>query len=253
MLVSERKLKILDLLRQKGIVIVSELSNLFSVTDETIRQDLRDLEKEGLLKKTYGGAVATDRVDLEISFKEREKEHRKEKEAIGRTAAKLINDKDNLMVDASTTALQVIKNIRTKKGLTVVTNSLAAALELTRGYEVTIILTGGIFHLKSFSYVGSLAEQAARSYNVDKFFLGVRGVTPAGLADTYEPEVEFKKVMIESAKEVILVVDSSKFDRVALINVAPLEAISKVITDKGIPSEYKKLFSERGIEMIIAS
>jgi len=145
--------------------LVSELNNLFSVTDETIRQDLRDLKKEGLLKKTYGGAVATDRVDLEISFKEREKEHKKEKEAIGRTGAKLIKDKDNLMFDASTTALQVIKNIRTKKGITVVTSSLAVALELTRGYEVTIILTGGIFHLKSFSYIGSLAEQAARSYS----------------------------------------------------------------------------------------
>jgi len=253
MLVDERKLKILDLLRKKGIVAVSELSNLFSVTDETIRQDLKSLEKEGLLKKTYGGAIATDRVDLEVSFKEREREHREEKEAIGRAGAELIKDRDNIMVDASTTALQVIKNIRTKKGLTVVANSLAVALELARGYEVTVILTGGIFHQKSFSYVGSLAEQAARSYNVDKLFLGVRGITPAGLADTYEPEVEFKKAMIKSAKEVILVAESSKFGRVALINVAPLEAINKVITDKGISSEYKKLLSERGIEVIIAS
>ncbi len=253
MLVGERRLKIIDLLEEKGNVVVSELSSLLSVTEETIRRDLESLENEGLLRRTYGGAIATDRMNLEVSFKERESERRKEKEAIGRTAAKLIKDKDNLMVDASTTALQVIKNIRTKKGLTVVANSLVVALELTKGYEVTTIFTGGIFHLKSFSYVGSLAEQVARSYKVDKLFLGVRGVTSAGLADTYEAEVEFKKVMIESAKEVFLVVDSSKFGRVALINVAPLEAINKVITDKGIPSEYKKLFSDQGIEVIIAS
>lgn len=134
-----------------------------------------------------------------------------------------------------------------------VTNSLAVVLELAKKSEVTIISTGGIFHPESFSYVGSLAEQAARNYNVDKLFLGVKGVTSAGLADTYEPEVELKKAMIQSAKEIILTVDSSKFDRVALINIAPLEVISRVITDQRIPFEYKKLLSERGIEVIITS
>jgi DeoR/GlpR family transcriptional regulator of sugar metabolism len=150
------------------MVVVSELSNLLSVTEETIRQDLRDLEKEGLLKRTYGGAIATNRIDSEISFKERERKHRKEKQAIGKAAARLIKDKDNLMVDASTTALQVMRNLGVKKGLTVATPSLAAVLELVNDSEVTVISTGGIFHAKSFSYVGSLAEYAARNYHVDK-------------------------------------------------------------------------------------
>lgn len=253
MLIGERRIRIIDLLQEKGIIVVSELSGLLSVTEETIRRDLEGLEKEGLLKRTYGGAIAANRMDLEISFKEKEREYKKEKEAIGRTAATLIEDKDNLMVDASSTALQVIKNIRTKKELTVVTCSLAVVLELARKSEVTIISTGGIFHPESFSYVGSLAEQAARNYNVDKLFLGVKGVTSAGLADTYEAEVELKKIMIESAKEIILLVDSSKFDKTALVSIVPLEVINKVITDKGIPSEYKKLLSDRGIEVIIAS
>lgn len=115
MLIGERRLKIIDLLEEKGNIIVSELSSLLSVTEETIRRDLEGLEKEGLLKRTYGGAIATNRMDLEISFKEKEREYKKEKEAIGKAAATLIEDKDNLMVDASSTALQVIKNIGTKK------------------------------------------------------------------------------------------------------------------------------------------
>jgi len=253
MLVGERRLKIIDLLQEKGMVVVSELSNLLSVTEETIRQDLRDLEKEGLLKRTYGGAIATNRINSEISFKERERKHRKEKQAIGKAAARLIKDKDNLMVDASTTVLQVVKNLGVKKGLTVITPSLAVVLELANDSKVTVISTGGIFHAKSFSYVGSLAEYAARNYHVDKLFLGAKGVTGAGLTDSYEREAELKKVMIESAEEVFLLVDSSKFGKIALVNIAPLEVIDKVITDEGIPPEHKKLLSEQNIELIIAS
>lgn len=253
MLVGERRLKIIDLLQQKGIVAVSELSELLSVTEETIRQDLRDLEKRGLLKRIYGGAIATNRIDSEISFKEREREHRKEKEAIGKVAAKLVEDKDSLMVDASTTALQVVKNIEPNKQISVITPSLAVVMELANRSEVTVISTGGIFHPKSFSYVGSLAEYGAKRYHVNKLFLGAKGVTEAGFMDAYEPEAELKKAMIESAEEVILVVDSSKFGKVALVNVSPLEAVDKIVTDAGIPSGYKKLFSEQNIEVIIAS
>jgi len=125
-------------------------------------------------------------------------------------------------------------------------------LQLIDKPELTVIPTGGIFHPRSFSYVGPLAEKGVRNYYVDKLFLGAKGISIAGLTDSYEAEAQLKKAMIESAKEPILVIDSSKFNKIALVNIVPLKAISKVITDKGIPSEYKKLFSERGIEMIIA-
>lgn len=253
MLVGERRLKIIDLLEEKGNVVVSDLSSLLSVTAETIRRDLEGLEKEGLLKRTYGGAIPTNRISLELSFKAREIEHRQEKKAIGKVAAGLIEDGDALMLDASTTALEVAKQIGTKKRLTVIASSLAAVLELIGKSEISVISTGGVFHSRSFSCVGPLAEKGIRNYHVDKLFLGAKGITIAGLTDSYEAEAQLKKAMVESAKETILVVDSSKFNKIALVSIVPLEAINKVITDRGIPSEYKKLFADQGIEVIIAS
>lgn len=126
-------------------------------------------------------------------------------------------------------------------------------LELIDRPEITLISTGGVFHSKSFSYVGPLAEKGIRNYHVDKLFLGAKGITIAGPTDSYEAEAHLKKTMVESAKETILVVDSSKFNEIALVSITPLEVINKVITDEGIPSEYKKLFADQGIEVIIAS
>lgn len=253
MLIGERRLKIIDVLGEKGNVVVSELSNLLLVTEETIRRDLEGLEKEGLLKRTYGGAVPINKISLELSFKARKIEHKEEKKAIGKVAAELIEDGDALMFDASTTALEIVKQIGTKKGLTVIANSLAVILELIDRSEITLISTGGTFHSRSFSYVGSLAEKGVRNYHVDKLFLGAKGIAIAGPTDSYEAEAQLKKTMVESAKETILVVNSSKFDKIALVSIVPLDAINKVITDKRISSEYEKLFSDQGIEVIIAS
>lgn len=253
MLVGERRLKIIDLLEEKGNVVVSDLSSLLSVTAETIRRDLEGLEKEGLLKRTYGGAIPINKISLELPFKARKIEHKEEKKVIGKVAAELIEDGDALMFDASTTVLEVAKQIGAKKRLTVIASSLAAVLELIGKSEISVISTGGVFHSRSFSCVGPLAEKGIRNYHVDKLFLGAKGITIAGLTDSYEAEAQLKKAMVESAKETILVVDSSKFNKIALVSIVPLEAINKVITDRGIPSEYKKLFADQGIEVIIAS
>jgi len=252
MLIGERRLKIIDLLEEKGSVIVSELSSLLSVTDETIRRDLEGLEKEGLLKRTYGGAIPTNRISLELSFKAREIEHKEEKKVIGKVAAGLIEDGDALMFDASTTALEVAKQIKVKRRLTVVTSSLAIVMELISKPEITVISTGGIFHSRSFSYIGPLAEKGIRSYHVDKLFLGAKGITIEGVTDSYEAEAQLKKTMLESAEETILVIDSSKFNKIALVSIAPLRAISKVVTNKGVSSRDKTLLADEGIEVIIA-
>jgi len=252
-LVGERRLKIIDLLEEKGNVVVSELSNLLSVTEETIRRDLEGLENEGLLKRTYGGAIPTNKISLELSFKAREIEHKEEKKVIGKVAAGLIEDGDALMFDASTTALEVAKQIGIKKRLTVITNALAVVLQLIDKPEITLISTGGVFHSRSLSYVGPLAEKGIRNYHVDKVFLGVKGISIDGVTDSYEAEAQLKKAMIESARETILVVDSSKFNKIALVNIAPLKAISKVITDSGISSQDKKLLIDQGIKVIVAS
>jgi len=253
MLIGERRLKVIDLLQEKANVVVSELSSLLSVTEETIRRDLESLEKEGLLKRTYGGAIPINKISLELPFKARKIERREEKKAIGKVAAGLIEDGDTLMFDASTTVLEVAKQIGVKKRLTAIASSLAVVLELIDRSEITLISTGGVFHSRSFSYVGPLAEKGIRNYHVDKLFLGAKGITIAGPTDSYEAEAQLKETMVESAEETILVVDSSKFNEIALVSIVPLEAINKVITDKGIPSEYKKLFADRDIEVIIAS
>lgn len=253
MLVAERRSQIARLLQQHGTVRVAALSEMFEVTEETIRRDLEELEKEGILKRTYGGAISRRGTGIELPFAAREEKNREEKLKIARAAAALLDDGDTIILDASTTALFVARHLPTTPRLTVVTNSVRVVLELAAHPNVTVIGIGGQLRERSLSFVGPQAERALAAYHVDKAFLSCKGLTLAeGMTDSNELEVELKKRMVEAAAAVIAIVDSSKLGYVAFARICPLDQIARLITDDAADPALLARIEEMGTPITLA-
>lgn len=251
MLAVERRKKILEMLKENQSVLVTELGKLFNVTEETIRRDLEKLEKEGLLKRTYGGAVLHESTNLELPFNVRETTNAEGKKAIGLKVSEFIEDGDTIILDSSSTALQVAKNIKSKNGITVITNSQKVILELSSAEQIKVISTGGTLRSTSMSLVGHLAEKTLQSYNVDKAVISCAGASLIkGFTDSNELEAEVKKAMMSSAEKVILVIDNTKFDRVSFTRIADFRNIDYIFTDKSLSFEWEKELEERKIELV---
>lgn len=252
MLPADRKMAILRLVRQNGSVRVAELAEMFSVTEETIRRDLDQLEQEGHVRRTYGGAVSTRPTGFEAPILEREGTNAEAKRRIGQAAVALLSPGDTCMLDASTTALAMARQIPAMN-LTVVTNSIPIMTVLAGRESVTVVGTGGMLRANSLSFVGPQAEEVLARYHVDKVFLSCVGFhLERGLTDSNLLEVEVKKQMIAAGREIIALVDSSKWGQVAFAQFAATSAIHKVVTDADAPEDMVAALRERGVEVIVA-
>lgn len=252
MLGSERRLKIMALLEEEKVVAVSDLSALFGVSEATIRRDLRKLEREGLLRRIYGGAIFLGEGGRRAPKPELDP-FLEAKRRIGRAAAELVKDGDTISLQAGSTTLQVAKSLRMKNELTVLTNDLDIAQELSRSPGITVNLSGGILRRGSRVLVGPLAEQTMSQFHVDKAILGVSAISlTEGLTNIDLLDAQIKRAMIKVADEVIVVADHSKLGKVHFAKVAPITAIHKLVTDEGISPEDVKAFEAQGVEVIIA-
>ncbi len=251
--VSRRK-KILEHIKETGEVMVSQLSKEFNVSEVTIRNDLGHLERKNLLVRARGGAIHTENlVSIDQRIAEKHKLHSVEKAAIGKLASSLINDGDTIIIDSGTTTSEIIKHIDGIRHLNVITNALNIADLLMAHSAVNVIIPGGYLRQNAMSLVGPLAEKNLRSFFVDKVFLSTDGFdTKQGIFTPNIDEAHLNEIMIEIAKEVILVTDSSKFKRKSLAFICGLDKIQKVVTDKGIEQDDKKRLEDAGIEVLIA-
>jgi len=250
-LVAERQRKIVELVNQRLSVRVTELSKIFSVTEETIRRDLEKLEKESLLMRSHGGAVSIEEDQAETSYLEREITNAAEKKAIAIEAIKYIEPGDQIVLDASTTAWYMAKELPDMP-LTVLTNSIKVAIELSKKEQIKVISTGGILLSQSLSYVGPLAERSLGMYHVNKAFLSCKGVhLEKGLSDFNEMQALLKKQMMEIADETILMIDSSKFGTRAFSHIVSFAAIDSIITDSKMEKQTKKQLEEKNIHLKI--
>ncbi|MCC3355857.1 DeoR/GlpR family DNA-binding transcription regulator [Bacillus sp. REN16] len=252
MLVAERHKKIVDLVNERTSIRVTELSKIFSVTEETIRRDLEKLEKESLLMRSHGGAVSIEKDHAETSYLEREITNAAGKKAIAQVAVNYIQEGDQIVLDASTTAWYVAKELPDIP-LTVVTNSIKVAIELSKKEQVKVISTGGSLLSKSLSFVGPLAERSISMYHVNKAFLSCKGVhLSKGLSDSIESQALLKKQMMDIADETILMVDSSKFGTQAFSHISPLHKVDTIITDAKVDNPIIREFEEKEIKIEIA-
>ena len=251
MLAIERKNEILSILQKEQRVLVSELSQRYRVTEETIRRDLEKLEKEGFVKKTYGGAVLNKNISVDLPLKIREKTNRKEKQKIAQRVAELVEDGECIMLDSSSTSLMIAQELKKKKNLTVISNSVEVLIDLTGSDGVQVISTGGILRDPSLSLVGRAAQEVLERYNVDKAILSCKGIDmEKGVTDSHEMEADVKVCMRSCARRTILAADSSKLGSVYFMKVMDLEAGDVLVTDKVPSKEWKAYFEKKGVSVI---
>lgn len=252
MLVAERYEKIVGLVNERGSIRVSELSDLCQVTEETIRRDLDRLEQAGRLRRSHGGAVSVKDATLhpEIPYAVREITNADEKKRIALEAIKRIQPKDRILLDASSTAWYMATDVP-DDSLTVLTNSIKVATELSSKEKIEVISTGGILAQRSLSFVGPLAERSLDAYHVDKVFLSCKGVhLDRGISESNELQARIKQRMIGMADEVILLADSSKFGVQAFTHVADLSDVDVIITDRRMAAETIEQLENKGITVI---
>lgn len=249
----ERLDQILSILREQGRVSVSELSDKFEVSAVTIRNDLATLDQQGRLVRTHGGAVLRNHQVPELpAFALRKELHICEKERIGRAAAGLVRDGDAIALDASTTAWQVARHLKDRRELTVVTNGLFIALEFVDSPSVTVVMPGGMLRAASASLVGDEGACILDRYHVQKGFFSAGGFTlDEGLTDTSQYEVELKQRMVERSKEVIALVDSSKWGLVTFASLASVDQLDWVITDGAAPPDMVSALRQREVDVML--
>jgi DeoR/GlpR family transcriptional regulator of sugar metabolism len=251
MLVAERWHKIVQLVNDRGSIRVSELSEICQVTEETIRRDLDKLENEGRLLRSHGGAVSINRSSqAETPFRERETTNAEQKQSIAREAIRLIRENERIILDASSTAwymAQILPDIP----LTVLTNSIKVAIELSSKDKIQVISTGGVLSPGSLSYVGPLAERSLDGYHVDRAFISCKGLHPdKGLSESNEWQSLVKRKMIDIADEVIVLADYSKFGQQSFVHVAGWEKVGTVLTDSNTKKQFTDSLRERSVNVM---
>jgi DeoR/GlpR family transcriptional regulator of sugar metabolism len=251
MRVKERLSIIKQLVTNNKKVVVSELSNNLGVTEETIRRDLEKLEAEGIVTRTYGGAVLNTEGSFDgVNFYKRSTINLDEKQKIAIKAIELLKNKNTIAADSSSTVLETLKLIRDRKDVVLLTNSTEVLHEFTQS-ELTIISTGGIFNKNSLSLQGSMAKDMIKRYNVDILLISCKGLDKEkGALDSNEVEVEFKRVLVQQASEVALLVDHTKFDRSAFMQLVDFNNIDYIVTDKCPDDLWMRFFEENEIQVL---
>lgn len=234
-------------------MLVRELSEKLKVTPETIRKDLTILEGEGKLIKTHGGAFIRDGVKNDIDVRIRETIYLAAKEKIGLKCSELIEDGDTVILDASTTSLQIAKNIVNKNKVTVLTNSLKVAGELSNYSNIKLVLLGGTLDRSSLSFVGNNTEEMLEKYFVDKAFVSCRGISMEhGITDSNEFQAIIRKLMFKKGQKKYLVIDMTKFDVIAFSLIGDFSIIDAVVAEEFLNDEWIDFFKANNIEMIKA-
>ncbi len=254
MLADERRFRIAELLSRHRTVSASELKEALGVTAATIRRDLADLERQGLLVRSHGGAVSkSSTTNFQPSYDTQGRANRDEKQAIAAEAAKMILDGDTVFLEGSTTVSEVAPFLQHYNRLTVVTNSPLIVCQLQRYPGVNVICTGGELQRDLFYLSGAWALRSLSETRVDKAFLGVSGIDPSyGMSTASHAEAAIKKAIIKSAKACIALADHSKFGKQGFAYVGPVAELTTLITDLGTAATDLQAIKNLGVSVIVA-
>ena len=249
---TERRHEIVQLAIGSGRVRVTDLAERFSVSEVTIRNDLKLLESRGVLSRTHGGALASNRMIRELSLIEKSIEHIGVKRRLAEAACQFISSGDSIIVDSGSTTGEIAKLLSKFERLTVMTNGLNVATAVSCIENIQLMMTGGVLRHKSQSFFGRHAEEGLDRYNFDTLFLGADGIDfRAGVTTHFEREALLNKRMCEVAHKVIAVVDSSKFNRSSLHKICGLDELDVVITDRGIQDNFAGALEKYGVHLVI--
>lgn len=246
----ERRQQLSEFLARRSYADLSLLVSELGVSESTVRRDLSNLEEDGVVRRTHGGAVfVSDRFNVP-NYAARESTAVAEKQAIGQAVAELIGDGETILLDGGTTTFQVARNLMTRS-LQVVTNSLPIANLLSSTGNIELIFVGGFIYPRTGEALGPIAQQTLASLRVNRAVIGVAGITEEGLYDANALLVEAEQQMMRSAAEVIVVADSSKFGRPALARLSGWESVSRVVSDQGLDESWQEIIRKAGAELIL--
>lgn len=236
----ERRARIRAMIAENGRVSVDELTAYFDVSKVTIRSDLERLERDGVIQRTHGGAMAlaTDVSRADPEFFERERIMLDEKMRVGEAGAALVHDGMTVLFDASTTSLQVAKRIKERRNLTVLTNCLPLAMEIADAPGINTLILGGNVRPSSWAVIGPWVHRQLAEVNVELAFMGCKGISAdAGITDVNTFLVEAKRSMVQAARRVVAVADHTKWGLTAFAAFADISSIELVISGVEAPTD----------------
>jgi len=245
-----RRKKITKIITNGEKVKVSELAEMFNISEVSIRRDLNKLQGEGLLKRTHGGAMGTARIYGMQSFREKMEKNLEEKRRIAAKAVEMIDEGNSIILAPGTTALQIASKLGSYQNLTVVTSCLPIAEALMGCQGVNLVLVGGEYQPEFMSLVGPLTVKYFKEFNVDTYFMGVDGLTISqGLTATNFLQAEVCRAMIQASQRVIVTADYSKIGKISFVSIAPVEVMEKLITDSKADGKTLESLRENGVEV----
>ncbi len=249
---SERMQHVLRLLETRDHLPVAELSQTFAVSEVTVRSDLTELARRGLVARIRGGVRALQRDGSEVGFDLRLRLEVGRKRAIARAAAAMVAEGEAVALDASTTAYYLALELRAKRELVVVTNGLLVATALADAPGISVIVTGGMLRLSAMSLVGDLGADVLRTTRINKGFLGARGLSLSrGLMDLNPDEVRIKQEMADACEQVYGIFDGTKWHRSALLAFVQVEELAGIVTDSSAPTTEVEAWRGAGVDVMV--
>jgi DeoR/GlpR family transcriptional regulator of sugar metabolism len=250
LLAEQRNQHILESIRTRGRILVAQLAEELQVTEVTIRRDLAKLEKSGLLKKTYGGAVL-GKSEMNSSVRYRQTRNLTAKRIIGSLAANMINDGDSIYLEAGSTCYEIIPHLAHKNDLTIITNSLHLMSRLHEQVQHRVILTGGLYRPERMDMIGPAAENAISQLAGFTAFTGADDITiETGISGADVATVSFTKNLLRKAARIIFVGDSSKFDNPALYKIADIDQLDAIVTNTYPGDNWRQACDELEIQLV---
>jgi DeoR/GlpR family transcriptional regulator of sugar metabolism len=252
MLSVERHQQILEQVLSRKSVRVNELSDILEVSVATIRRDLSQMEERGLIQRVHGGAIPVED-SAEPPILHRKSKQSEAKQRIGNAAAGLVEDNETIIITSGTTTEAMVPYLTGKNGLTVITNAINVASQLTRYPHISVIVLGGWLRHSEFSIHGHLTDQALQDLHADKLFHGIFGLDPEfGLTGTDMQEVQTDRKILKAARQSIILADHSKFGVIGQIRLAPVESVDMIVTDDQTPEHFIRALREKGVQIIQA-
>ena len=254
LLVEERRRLIVDLVEQQGRATVEELATRFGTSTVTIRADLDALARSSAIARSHGGALPVAPATNDTPLNIKETRWHAQKLRIGQAAAKMIQDGETIILDSGSTTVEIARQIRQMKfeSLTVITNALNIAMELTGMPQIRVMMLGGLLRQTSYSLVGPDAEQALAKLSADRLFLGVDGLDPEVGVTTPDPlEAALNALMIRVSRQTIAVLDASKLGQRSLSVITPIKSLDMMISDSSAPAETVKALRDAGVQVVL--